>query len=108
MEDNEVLEVQDEIKEVEAVEAAPAPKKQNKKELVKEDKDVKTVYDVVLVFNDYKNKLDKYFEIDGKIVYDRFSGELTAKTVADKLMARGILVEINPITILKKVYIWKL
>lgn len=68
----------------------------SKKESIKEDpKDIKTVYDVILVFADYKNRLDKYHEIDGKIVYDRFGKELTAKIVADKLIARGILVEIK-------------
>lgn len=105
MEDNKVLEINDEDKtrdsEAKAGEqesTAVKSTKQNKKEDIKyEVKESKTVYDVVLVFADYKNRLDKYFEFNGRIVYDRFGKELTAKLEVDKLLDKGILVEIESI-----------
>lgn len=108
MKDNKVLEINEEVKVMDTEAKAGDQKslavkspKQNKKEDIKEEvKESKIVYDVVLVFNEYKNRLDKYFEIDQKIVYERFSKELTAKLVADKLMEKGILVEIKSVILI--------
>lgn len=107
MEDIRALEASEEVRDTgkglgvsSPEESIEEPKSNKKQKIVKEIKESKKVYDIVLVFNDYKNRLDKYFEVDGRIVYDRFGKELTAKLVADKLIARGILVEIKSVDLL--------
>ena len=96
MEDNKTLETKEEVVAVE--ETAPAP---NKKQKVKEEpkieevKEEKVIHEIVLAFNDYKNRLAAYEEVDGRIICGKFLDIDKAKSEAKKFLEKGILVEIK-------------
>lgn len=101
MEDNKALEVQEEIKDnqsiafEQSVEEIKSNNKQNKKEEINKIKEEKTIYEVVLVFNDYRNRLVDYTEENGRVICGKFLNENKAKIEAQKLLDEGILVEIK-------------
>ena len=99
--DLEVEAVFEEVKE------KPKTKRASKKTVKRNDKvEIKTeevqavshttVYNIVVPFEDYKDMLDEYKVIDGKIVYRTYSNKSLAETIKNNLIQAGIYAVIEP------------